>query len=77
MGKAIATSILLIAYPEKYGVWNGTSEKALRMLQIFPSDRLSNGLKYKAINDVLRRLSTDLEIDMWTIDALWWHFLKA
>ena len=77
MGKAIATSILLVAYPQKYGVWNGTSEKALKILQIFPSERLSDGLKYKATNDVFQRLSSDLEIDLWTLDALWWHFLKA
>jgi hypothetical protein len=30
MGKGLATAILTVAYPDKYGVWNNTSEAALR-----------------------------------------------
>jgi hypothetical protein len=77
MGKAIATSILLVAYPQKYGVWNGTSEAALKKLFIFPSERLSEGFRYKVINDTLQQLSADLATDLWTLDALWWHLLKG
>jgi len=77
MGKAIATSILLVAYPQKYGVWNGTSEAALKKLFIFPSMRLGGGFRYKAINDLLLQLSSDLVIDLWTLDALWWQLLKG
>jgi hypothetical protein len=29
MGKAIITAVLTVAFPDKYGVWNGTSEEAL------------------------------------------------
>jgi hypothetical protein len=77
MGKAIATSILLVAHPSKYGVWNGTSELALKKLSIFPTERLGIGEKYRVINDTLNRLSTDLAIDLWTLDALWWRYIKT
>src|SRR6266487_795602 len=31
MGKAIMSAILLIAHPDRYGVWNNTSEAGLRV----------------------------------------------
>ncbi len=36
LGKAIATAILIVAYPDRYGVWNNTSEAALRQLGLWP-----------------------------------------
>jgi hypothetical protein len=32
MGKAVATAILLITHPDRYGVWNSTSEGGLKAL---------------------------------------------
>lgn len=34
LGKALATAILLVAYPDRYGVWNNASEAALKQLGI-------------------------------------------
>ncbi|RME94858.1 MAG: hypothetical protein D6773_19070, partial [Alphaproteobacteria bacterium] len=31
-GKNIATAVLLVRYPDRYGVWNNTSEAALKKL---------------------------------------------
>ena len=36
MGKAIATPILLVVYPDKYGVWNEPSQKGLKQLGLLP-----------------------------------------
>lgn len=78
LGKAIATGILLVAYPEKYGVWNNTSEAALRQLEIWPQFVKGDGtgIRYEKINDLLFRLSNDLGVDLWTLDALWWFILE-
>ena len=35
-GKAIATPILLVVHPTKYGVWNDTSERGLKQLGLWP-----------------------------------------
>jgi hypothetical protein len=35
------------------------------------------GNRYKKINDLLIRLIKDLEIDLWTLDALWWFILES
>lgn len=76
LGRAVATAILLVAYPDKYGVWNTTSEAGLKALDLWPRfDRgRSEGERYEQINDILNRLAHDLGVDLWTLDALW-HYL--
>lgn len=76
MGMAKLSAILLVAYPEKYGVWNGTSEKALSYLGLWPilARGATTGERYVAVNQVLHDLARKLEIDLWTLDALWWGF---
>lgn len=73
-GKALATAILLIVYPDRYGVWNSTSEAGLKALELWPDfDHGSTmGQKYEQINAILNSLAKDLGTDLWTIDALWW-----
>ncbi len=79
LGKAILTPILLICYPDKYGVWNGTSEGAMRQLGIWPTfDKAHTvGQRYVIINDLLLKIADELQIDLWTLDALWWTVLKG
>jgi hypothetical protein len=77
-GKAIATGILTVAYPDKYGVWNNTSEAALRQVGLWPHFARGEGVggRYEQINELLVRLRTELGIDLWTLDALWWFLLE-
>ena len=58
-GKAIATAILTVAYPEKYGVWNNTSEAGLRQVGLWPNFERGEGLgrRYEKLNSLLLRLS--------------------
>lgn len=74
MGRAIITAILQIVYPDKYGVWNNTSETGLRVLKIWPKFEHGDsiGSKYAKINEVLKELSRELNIDLWSLDSLWW-----
>ncbi|WP_448327717.1 hypothetical protein [Sulfitobacter sp. M13] len=74
VGPATFTPILLVAYPERYGVWNGTSEAEMRERGLWPSFQTGSsvGEKYEAVNSVLLKLAEELEVDLWTLDALWW-----
>lgn len=74
MGKGIATAILLIAHPDRYGVWNRTSEAAMQKLGIWPEfdHGTSTGQKYERINELLVILRDELDTDLWTLDSLWW-----
>jgi hypothetical protein len=78
MGKAIVTAILLVTHPDRYGVWNRTSEEALKKLDIWPSFArgTSFGEKYEQINEVLNTLASDLNINLWELDSLLWQFLS-
>ena len=74
LGKALATAILLVNYPDHYGVWNNTSEAALKALDLWPPfDRgATMGQKYVQINRILNELARNLGVDLWTLDALTW-----
>jgi hypothetical protein len=76
-GRATITAIIHVAHPEKYGVWNGTSEKAMRHLALYPEINGGKklGARYIKINTVLTQLAAALGIDLWTLDALWWMVL--
>jgi len=78
-GKALASGILLVMYPERYGVWNSTSESALKMLGIWPQfDRGTTlGKKYAELNDLFCAIGKELGIDLWTLDWLWWELVRA
>jgi hypothetical protein len=78
LGKGIATAMLLVVYPEKYGVWNSTSESALRELGVWPdfARGISLGERYVQANEVLVRLANDLGIDLWALDGLLWFVLQ-
>jgi hypothetical protein len=77
-GKALATAILTVSYPERYGVWNNTSETGLRQVGLWPSFEKGEGVggRYEKINGLLLRIASDIGIDLWTLDALWWFVLE-
>lgn len=75
MGKNVASAILLVTHPDRYGVWNNRSEANMKRLGIWPHfDRgESFGNRYVKVNQVLLQLRDALDIDLWTLDALWWY----
>jgi hypothetical protein len=74
LGPAVFTPILHVVYPDRYGVWNSISESAMRRLALWPESGWgwTFGQKYVAMNDVLNRVAAELDIDLWTLDSLWW-----
>ena len=76
-GKALATAILLVSSPDKYGVWNNTSEAALKYLSLWQEfvRGKTQGQQYEQVNQLLLQLASDLGIDLWTLDALMWGVL--
>ncbi len=74
MGKNLATSILLVTHPDRYGVWNNRSEAVMVRLGIWPEfvRGISFGNWYVKVNQILLQLRDELQTDLWTLDALWW-----
>jgi hypothetical protein len=75
MGKNIATAILLVIQPKQCGVWNARSEYHLIQLGIWPKFKHgeSFGNRYDKVNQILLQLSDALNLDLWTLDSLWWY----
>jgi len=78
MGKAVATAILLVMYPDKYGVWNNTSEEGLKRLDLWPkfNRNSSFGENYAVVNKILFNLREKIDVDLWTLDAIWWALIN-
>ena len=74
MGKNVASAILMVTQPDRYGVWNNRSEANMKRLGIWPRfDRgESFGSRYIKVNQILLQLRDALQVDLWTLDALWW-----
>ena len=73
LGRAVATPILHVVYPERYGVWNGKSEAGLRALGLYPAlgRGATAGQQYAAVNEILVGLAAELGVHLWTLDTLW------
>lgn len=79
MGKGIITAVLHVAYPSKYGVWNNTSAAAMIELGLMPDTPrgASFGERYAAVNQILLDLAEALEVDLWTLDTIWWNLKQG
>lgn len=75
MGKNIATAILIILCPDRYGVWNNRSEAKMKELGLWPDFERGErfGSRYIKVNQILLELCTTLQLDLWALDALWWY----
>lgn len=71
-GKAIATPILMIVYPKKYGVWNSRSTNRLEQLGLFPKLKTTDSFshKYIEINDTLNELAKKHDVTLWQLDRI-------
>lgn len=78
LGMPVLTAILTVSYPDKYGVWNNTSDAGLREVKLWKKEweTLPAGDSYVEMNDIYHELCQYLQVDLWTLDALWWVVKK-
>lgn len=78
LGMPVLTALLIINYPEKYGVWNNTSDACLKIVRLWERrwETEPAGNSYVEMNAIFHELSSQLHIDLWTLDALWWTLRK-
>ncbi len=79
IGRAIITAILVVVYPQKYGVWNAKTEEALKKLKVFPDFQRNDkfGDKYKKINNVLLEIASTFNISLWQLDGVFGEIAGA
>lgn len=75
LGRAVITAILQVVYPDKYGVWNNTAEAGMKQLGLWPDmpRTASFGERYEKVNAVLHEVASEMGVDLWTLDMLWWR----
>ena len=78
LGMPVLTAILHITQPNKYGVWNNTSDAGLRKIRLWNKDWETGlgGDSYVEMNEIYLYFADQLNIDLWTLDALWWVMKK-
>jgi len=79
LGRPVLTAILLVGYPEKYGVWNNTSDAGLKIVRLWDKrwEVQPVGETYLEMNALYLYFAEALKIDLWTLDALWWTLKKG
>ncbi|MBI5746123.1 MAG: hypothetical protein HZA13_03870 [Nitrospirae bacterium] len=79
LARSVITPILLIAYPDQYGVLNQVSESGMKEVGVWPEtgEGADFATKYTVVNAALTDLARELGIDLWTLDALWWRVVPA
>ncbi|MCH8147589.1 MAG: hypothetical protein IH987_06275 [Planctomycetes bacterium] len=76
---AVITPILQIMYPDKYGVLNEISKEGMKRLDLWPEMPRGPTFAelYEAVNRVLLETAARLQIDLWTLDMLWWRLVRT
>ena len=77
LGPGVITLILHFVDPNRYGILNGTSERLIRRLGLYPDVPVTESLatRYAAVNSVLLKVAAELKIDLGLLDTLWWRVL--
>jgi hypothetical protein len=78
LGPGTLTPILLVCFPEQFGVWNNVSRGAMKRLGLWPRKRAGekDGQLYARANAEMVVVAAALGIDLWTLDALWWRWQR-
>jgi hypothetical protein len=78
LGPAVITAILHVVYPDRYGVFNEMLRNAMGVLGIWPRNLREDAFadQYTATNPIQLELASELELDLWTFDYLWWYIVK-
>lgn len=79
LGRAIVTPILMVVYPDKYGVYKRRSAEGLKKVGLEPdfSWGTSFSEKYIAINGVLNKLAAENNMSLFELDDVWWKITEG
>ncbi len=75
LGRAVLTPIMLVTYPDKYGVYNNITEMALEKLDLKPNFKadISFSEEYIAVNRIINDLAKKYDLSLFQLDRLWDH----
>lgn len=78
LGRAVATPILAVVYPDKYGVYNSRSERGLKKLGLHPDFHgESFAQRYVVINKILNDLAQRYNLSLLEVDEVFGWMASA
>jgi len=79
LGMPVLTAILQVTQPDHYGVWNNTSDAGMKKIKLWKRkwDGQPAGDSFEEMNGIYLFLAKTLDIDLWTLDSLWWVMKKV
>ncbi len=70
---AVFTAILLVSYPRKYAVWNGTSKNAVNSILGDSEEKFRDPAEeYERFSNFVRKIAENNGLTLWEIDWLWY-----
>ena len=78
LGMPVLTAILQVTQPDKYGIWNNTSDLGLKTVRLWDKrwETQPAADSYGEMNEIYLYFAQSLSIDLWTLDSLWWIMKK-
>jgi len=78
LGRAVATPILAVVYPSKYGVFNSKSEYCLKYFGLLPNFKTKTSFaeRYLAVNETLIRLAREHNLALLELDEVFGWFAE-
>jgi hypothetical protein len=78
LGPAVLTAILHVVYPDRYGVFNSMLKAGMKKLGLWPRGLSTSPFadQYAAVNPIQLELASQLGIDLWVFDYLWWFVAR-
>lgn len=79
LGRAIVTPILMVVYPDRYGVYNRRSAEGLIKIGLEPKFNrgASFSEKYIKVNKVLNSMAQENDMSLFALDEIWWKITEG
>jgi len=73
--RSVVTPIMMVVYPDKYGVYNRRSDEGLTKVGLMPKygKGAAFSRKYIEINKVLNSLASENNMTLFELDGVWWR----
>jgi len=77
--RSVVTPIMMIVYPDKYGVYNRRSDEGLTKVGLMPKHGRGTAFsrKYIEINKVLKSLASENNMSLFELDSVWWRITEG
>lgn len=77
--RSVVTPIMMVVYPDKYGVYNRRSDEGLTKVGLMPKHGKGEAFskKYIEINKVLNSLASENDMSLFELDGVWWRITEG